>query len=246
MDTFLTKVWRNEHQPSFWKVDKDMLLVSFGSEKDMLKVLTGGPWLFEGSIIVMEKWVAGMTEEDFVNTKVYIWAQIRRLPFELRCFKYAKSMAKYAGCVVENDEVQTNQGTDYCSNFVRVRLQIDLNKPLVPCLFLKRPNRKPAWIPFKYERLPNICYNCGLMNHETRSCKFHVDGKERAFGNWLRAEEVEVLSIPWSEESEMNGDYIFVSMPEKAAAQSPTTTVNRQPTISICDDSSQKISNVAA
>lgn len=26
------------------------------------------------------------------------------------------------------------------------------------------------WVYFKYKRLPNFCYNCGLLSHDLRNC----------------------------------------------------------------------------
>ena len=49
------------------------------------------------------------------------------------------------------------------------------------------------WISFKYERLPNFCYRCGMLSHGLRDCP---EGKVEAlpeisalqYGAWLRGE----------------------------------------------------------
>lgn len=89
---------------------------------------------------------------------------------------------------------------------------MDSKKPLLAELFLKRPNRKPTWFSFKYERLPNICYNCGILDHETRACKFQSGGKQRLYDNWLRTEDPEIFSVLWSEEAAEKGDYMLISL----------------------------------
>lgn len=49
-----------------------------------------------------------------------------------------------------------------------------------------------TWIAFKYERLPNFCFNCGISNHPVSGCpkpsrdnKIH-DSDRNQYGIWLR------------------------------------------------------------
>lgn len=49
-------------------------------------------------------------------------------------------------------------------------MEIDLEKPIVPGWNLDLGRETPVWIEFRYEKLPNICLNCGKFDHGTRSC----------------------------------------------------------------------------
>ena len=50
------------------------------------------------------------------------------------------------------------------------------------------------WVQFKYERLPNFCYQCGLLNHDMKDCSEvqrrddQTEVKELQYGAWLRGE----------------------------------------------------------
>ena len=50
------------------------------------------------------------------------------------------------------------------------------------------------WVWFKYERLPNFCYRCGLLSHTLKDCpelgeRNALGGnKELQYGAWLRRE----------------------------------------------------------
>lgn len=53
--------------------------------------------------------------------------------------------------------------------------------------------KKKNWVRFKYERLPNICYWCGRLDHPKNECKLWLDSKgtlspdQRQFDQSLRA-----------------------------------------------------------
>lgn len=76
--------------------------------------------------------------------------------------------------------------------FLRVKVWIDIIKPLTKGRILTMGDVK-YWIPFKYERLPNFCYHCGLFKDKAGRCeklekgKLLMDGFNQQYGAWLRA-----------------------------------------------------------
>ena len=54
--------------------------------------------------------------------------------------------------------------------FLRVRVRIDTTCPL---RHGRRVNFKEGlewWVSFQYERLPNICFWCGMFLHDDKEC----------------------------------------------------------------------------
>ena len=77
--------------------------------------------------------------------------------------------------------------------FLRIRVDIAIEKPLFPSFFLPHPNNSDSWIKLKYEKLTNICYKCGVIGHEERSCTstlfqlYNPNGARfKAAGPWLQ------------------------------------------------------------
>lgn len=62
----------------------------------------------------------------------------------------------------------------------------------------------------KYVKLPNVCYNCGMLTHETKLCQTNNVSRERMYGNWLRAEDRGEFILEWTEAS-MEDRYLSVS-----------------------------------
>lgn len=61
--------------------------------------------------------------------------------------------------------------------FVRVRVTLNISKPLCRGRVITLDDRKDLWIPFKYELLPNLCYWCGCLTHDDRSCDIWIESE---------------------------------------------------------------------
>uniref|UniRef100_A0A803PC24 Zinc knuckle CX2CX4HX4C domain-containing protein n=1 Tax=Cannabis sativa TaxID=3483 RepID=A0A803PC24_CANSA len=62
--------------------------------------------------------------------------------------------------------------------------------------FLFPSEGRKIWIPFRYDRLPFVCFNCGFLGHDTRVCaespKMYDDGLgnwKPSYGPWLKFDE---------------------------------------------------------
>ncbi|KAJ1402000.1 Zinc finger, CCHC-type [Sesbania bispinosa] len=55
--------------------------------------------------------------------------------------------------------------------FIRVRALMDIRKPLPTSCWIPRKDLPKIWIFFKFEKLQGICFNCGTLGHEQKSCK---------------------------------------------------------------------------
>ena len=77
--------------------------------------------------------------------------------------------------------------------YLRVRLTIDISKPLCKGRVVRMGGTKKGWVDFCYKRLPIFCYWCGKLDHDDRDCPLWIDSKEslvikeRQFRPWLHA-----------------------------------------------------------
>ncbi|KAJ1439077.1 Zinc finger, CCHC-type [Sesbania bispinosa] len=55
--------------------------------------------------------------------------------------------------------------------FIRVRARVDIKKPMVIGCWVPRKSLPKVWIMFRYERLQGLCFNCGIIGHEQKSCR---------------------------------------------------------------------------
>ncbi|XP_027127113.1 uncharacterized protein [Coffea arabica] len=70
--------------------------------------------------------------------------------------------------------------------FLRIRVILDITKPLLCGFWVRRRGLSDIWVEFKYEKLGIFCYKCGRIGNHYRSCQFPA--KKAKFGPWLQAE----------------------------------------------------------
>ena len=76
--------------------------------------------------------------------------------------------------------------------FLRVKVEVDVSKPLCKGRKVALNDDTKIWVSFKYEKLPNFCYWCGMVSHVDRECDVWLSGKgslgldQQGYGNWLR------------------------------------------------------------
>lgn len=61
--------------------------------------------------------------------------------------------------------------------FIHVKVNLDISLPLCRGRLVSFENGKKTWVGFKYERLPNICYWCGRLDHSDKDCSLWINSK---------------------------------------------------------------------
>ncbi|KAK3229147.1 hypothetical protein Dsin_001028 [Dipteronia sinensis] len=91
-------------------------------------------------------------------------------------------------------EVDGRTSGDCVGKFLRIRVRVDITRSLKRCLRVDIfGNKTETVMLLSYDRLPNHCFRCGMVDHTTPECREKelghiVNGKEVfPFGIWLRA-----------------------------------------------------------
>ncbi|GLT53077.1 hypothetical protein SLA2020_263730 [Shorea laevis] len=94
------------------------------------------------------------------------WVQVHGLPMQNMTLKNAIRIGKSIGSLLE---VENGDSPGLiCRQHLRLRVEINTRRPLMPGFYISRPGKDPLWIQFRYERLADYCTLCGLIGH----CKF--------------------------------------------------------------------------
>ena len=85
----------------------------------------------------------------------------------------AEEVGKTVGTVVSTQFKNDMMGVTLCVSEFELMFQ---NHSIgVAKLFFE--DGKEGWVAFKYEKLPNFCYWCGLVSHDDKDCECWLSSK---------------------------------------------------------------------
>lgn len=115
-------------------------------------------------------------------------AKISYIPTGMVFKKIIQNIGSFVGTVVKLDPIHMNGLWKPC---VRIRITMNIDKPLKRRMKLKREGGQWNLVNFKYERLSTLYFVCGLLGHSDRDREVVYANPEstidKAYGVWLRA-----------------------------------------------------------
>lgn len=184
----IAAIWRPGKGLNIKEANPNLFLFQFFHEVDINRVMEDGPWAFEQSLLVLRRLKPSESPFEVPLTQTEFWVQAHKLPAGFFTEKIAKAIGNSLGTFVRADK-KNFDGT--WKTFLRVRVLMDVTKPLRRKMKMKREGGDWFWIEFKYERLPNFCFLCGVLGNTERFCHKLFEGAndetERPYGPWIRA-----------------------------------------------------------
>nr|GLL20147.1 uncharacterized protein LOC109173053 [Ipomoea trifida] len=186
-DTMAT-VWRPRKGVAAKELSNNTYLFQFFHELDMQRVLDNGPWSFEQNLLILAKISPEIPPLSMPLDSADFWVQLHDLPLGFFSDRAAMAIGNFIGEFIRTDEDAFN---GWRKSFLRIRVRLNIHKPLVSQMRIRRNGGDWSWINFKYERLPNFCFICGFIGHTEMYCPKPIDdpnfSAERKFGASLRA-----------------------------------------------------------
>ncbi|MFQ6666822.1 hypothetical protein Gotur_033040 [Gossypium turneri] len=101
-----------------------------------------------------------------------------------------KLIGSSLGKLIKVDDKVWERG--WSRSYLRVRIEIDLKKPLVSGFWVIREGKDKVWAEIKYEKIVDFCFGCGRMGHLVRTCRFEKlksgdEGQVRRYGGWMKS-----------------------------------------------------------
>jgi hypothetical protein len=182
----LIRGWRPSGRLSFKVLGDNLFLLDFENEGDKCRVLEGRPWLFEDNLFSVENFDGLSTLSKIDFEKAIFW--VRMFNVLLPCV--SKEVGFQIGTTMGvAEEVDTDVDGVEWGKYLRVRIKLDLTKPLARGRMINLLGKK-VMIAFQYEKLPRYCLDCGKIWHGVEECTFKKEGRKlefrKQYGTWLR------------------------------------------------------------
>lgn len=190
------RIWFTKEPPKVEEIGQNLFLFTFKSEADRNRVWQRRPWTINKAHLVLREWKTDIALDDIRFDTTTFWIQIKALPLQFMTKTNAEMIGNLFNKMLQFESyTRTNiLGTKY----LRMQVEVEINKP-IPVGFFHNMGKKGRWISFQYERLPDICYRCGILGHVERNCPASETSNIRILGDlygpWLKAEAEAALLV---------------------------------------------------
>ncbi|XP_063940510.1 uncharacterized protein LOC135149254 [Daucus carota subsp. sativus] len=161
--------------------------------------------------LVMSRLKQGQNPRYVDLNTMDLWVQIRDLKVGFMSETVLKGIGNYVGNYVRSCP---SNFTGVWREYMRIRVSIDLAKPLKRRMKIKMAGDAWFWINFKYENVPSFCFICGIVGHSERFCSQLFEKAEseivKPYGEWMRAplrRQVKPIGAKWLRNGESGSKY---------------------------------------
>ncbi|MFQ6644988.1 hypothetical protein Gotur_020351 [Gossypium turneri] len=157
----MKSIWKTKEKFEIQLVGQNLFLIMFESEEDLETVMEGQPWLFRKHLIIFDRLIKPMERDQIRLVSSPFWIKIGPcLP------EFDKKDLLHAIGVTFRGVLKAEIIGEFC----RLRIKLNVQKPLRRGIFVSTGNGNKFWIPFKYEKLPTFCFGCKRLGHGLHEC----------------------------------------------------------------------------
>ncbi len=217
-------LWRTDHGFTIRDMNDNKLVFVFEDEADRERVMLGEPWVYDKYLVILQRIEEDEAIEEVAFAETSFWVQLHGIPVRRMNPEVATILGSSLGKIAHVTEGDKAAGGGQA---MRIRVSMDLTKPLCRGRKATLEKGREVWISIKYERLPNFCYWCGLVSHSDKDCPHWLRNQEKMqlevqqFGPWLRASN----ERPWRK-TRIKIEGIQKPPHTKQPKQPPSTPIN--------------------
>ncbi|KAG8498081.1 hypothetical protein CXB51_007414 [Gossypium anomalum] len=171
MRSTLASVWHPIGSVSISDLGRERYLFRFYYEVDVERVLKNGPWNFNSHLLILFRLQQGEDPLSVPLHWVEFWILIHDLPFGFITDAVAHQLGNFIGEFIEYDSVAVQLGY---KRIMRVRVKVDVRKPLKRKKRIALRNGDSVYVRFEYEKLTLFCFLCGKLGHGESFCPVRI------------------------------------------------------------------------
>ena len=156
-------LWKPNKSLQLSVIGEELFLDEFEEERDKRRVMDMRPWHYEKQLVLLQEFEGEKDPKDMVLKWSPFWVQIYNLTLKSRTRETGKAIGASLGQVLDVDVADTRVQWGRC---LRVWVEIDVTRKLIRGRKINIEKEEARWVHFKYECLPNLCYRCGLLEHD--------------------------------------------------------------------------------
>ncbi len=183
-------LWKPRKSLKVQEIGENLFIFEFTEERDKARVLGGCPWLFDRHLLLLHEFDGLTPPREFTFKSSLLWVQVFDLPLYHMTKEIGELIGKAMGGHIETEVTEDGVGW---GKYLRVKIRIDISKPLLRKKRIAFVGIDPLWVSFKYEQLLLFCHACGIIGHGEKECVTRSNQKEQGlvgtlqYGAWIWA-----------------------------------------------------------
>ncbi|MBA0568542.1 hypothetical protein Golob_006033 [Gossypium lobatum] len=129
--------------------------------------MKNGPWNFNSHLLILHRLKEGEDPLIVQFHWVDFWMPIHDLPLGFIFETVAQQLGNFIGAFIEYDVLATQLGY---KRIIRIRVRINVRKPLKRKKKRVLPNGESVYVRFEYEKITLFCFLCGKLGHGESFC----------------------------------------------------------------------------
>ncbi|KAL2895938.1 hypothetical protein RDABS01_000472 [Bienertia sinuspersici] len=150
------------------KISRRLFIFHCILEDDKRSFLHHATACFHASLVIFKDWQEDRALRDYKFAESAMWVRVEGIPALANHTSIALNILNRVGVTIFLDP---NTKTDKPQRSTRVRVWLDLRKPLIPGVFLGLDNGTTKWVDIRYEGVFVFCKKCGMIGHKDLYCR---------------------------------------------------------------------------
>ncbi|XBJ21304.1 hypothetical protein VPH35_011980 [Triticum aestivum] len=160
--------WGNPKGLLFHPSGNNVFVAEFGTQADRARMIEGSPWMVGKHAVLLKVFDQNVKPLQVRFDRLAIWARIMNQPPRLMKAKLGREFAKPIGQILS---VESDSDGRCWGGFMRVRTEINVHEPIVRYITMTSLKLKSTeTFSVMYERLPFVCFSCGILGHSLVMC----------------------------------------------------------------------------
>lgn len=131
-------------------MDINKFIFTFRTSQDKFRVRNQAPWNIKGHLLILKPWSPGATLHEINLNHATFNVQIHGLPLDHIILNNAIEIGKTIGNLIKVEEDPLYALA--FRKFIRIKVELDITKPLQQGFMMPRLGNNEIWIAIKYEK----------------------------------------------------------------------------------------------
>ncbi|GKV39420.1 hypothetical protein SLEP1_g47185 [Rubroshorea leprosula] len=164
--SILKSAWRPKGGLEVHEQSKNTFIFLLSDEIEKDRIFQESPWFVKGSHIILKEWPDSQRFDEIAFSHSAFWVQVHGLPKGCMTLENIQLIGSLFPRLISWDK-STLGGLE---SFLRLRVEIDVHLPLLSGFQFRMQGDEICSAVFKYEKLVDFCYRCGMLGHTQKTC----------------------------------------------------------------------------